>query len=156
MSLSTAGQRGGGGDLADPPSPRPNQPPTQIRKKLPPEKNEILNTVRKMRGLGTRFFFALIPSHLSPPRMVMCELLRVLCCLGRRQHNRQHMQSTRMREKLVKSLKTARGAFRKRSGRGMCARTFCGGERATSSSPPPSRRPNTAHHPSGSVEHWCV
>ena len=38
------------------------------------------------------------------------------------------MQFTRIREKLVKSLETALGAFRKRSGRGMCALTFCGGE----------------------------
>ena len=51
----------------------------------------------------------------GPPRMMTCDLSRVLCCLRRRQHNMQHMQWTRMREKLVKSLKMALGAFRRRS-----------------------------------------
>ena len=60
--------------------------------------------------------------------MVTCELSHVLCCLRGRQHNMRDMQFTRIREKLVKSLKTALGGFRKRSGRGMCALTFCGGE----------------------------
>ena len=46
----------------------------------------------------------------------------------------QHMQFTTMREKLVKSLKMALGAVRKRPGRGTRAWTFYGGERATSSS----------------------
>ena len=35
--------------------------------------------------------------------MVTCELSRVVCCLRRRQHDMQHMQFTRMSEKLVKS-----------------------------------------------------
>ena len=44
-------------------------------------------------------------------RMVMCELSRVVCSLRRRKHNMQHMQFTRMCEKLAKSLKMALGAF---------------------------------------------
>ena len=51
-----------------------------------------------------------------PPRMVMCELSRVVCCLSGRQHNMQHMQFARMNEKLVKSRNGPR-AFGKRSGR---------------------------------------
>ena len=51
-----------------------------------------------------------------PPGMT-CQLPRVVCCWNGRQHNRQHMQFTRMSEKLVKSLKSAAGALRKRSGR---------------------------------------
>ena len=41
----------------------------------------------------------------SPLGMVTCELLRVRCWLSRRQHNRQHAQVTRVKEKLVKSRK---------------------------------------------------
>ena len=55
------------------------------------------------------------PQGVIPPRMVTCELSRVCCWLARRQHNRQHMQFTRGKEKLVKSRKAAPGAFRKRS-----------------------------------------
>ena len=36
--------------------------------------------------------------EVTPPRMVTCELSRV-CWLRRNQHNRQHMQITRRREK---------------------------------------------------------
>ena len=66
-----------------------------------------------------------------PPRMVTCELSHVVCCLRQRQHNMQHMQFTRMREKLVKSLKTALDAFRKRSRRGKFPLTLCGGDEGT-------------------------
>jgi hypothetical protein len=45
---------------------------------------------------------------------VTCELSRVLL-VETIQHNKQHMQFTRRREKLVKSRKSALGAFRKRS-----------------------------------------
>ena len=40
-----------------------------------------------------------------PPRMVTCKLSRVWCRLSRRQHNMQHLQFTRVEEKLVKSRK---------------------------------------------------
>ena len=46
--------------------------------------------------------------------MVTHELSRVWCWLAGRQHNRQHMLATRGEEKLVKSPKTALGAFRKK------------------------------------------
>ena len=52
--------------------------------------------------------------HLHPPCMVTCELSRVWCWLVRRQHNGQHMQFTRGKEKLVKSRKAALGTFRKK------------------------------------------
>ena len=42
------------------------------------------------------------PSVPQPPRIVTCELSRVCCRLGRSQHNTQHMQNTRERERLVK------------------------------------------------------
>ena len=41
------------------------------------------------------------------PRMVTCGLSRVWCWLAGRHYNRQHMQATRWKEKLVKSRKTA-------------------------------------------------
>ena len=44
------------------------------------------------------------PTH-ATPRMVTCGLSRVGCWLRRRQHNMQHMQITRVKEKLVKSRK---------------------------------------------------
>ena len=47
-----------------------------------------------------------------PPHMVTCGLSHVWCWLAGRHHNRQHMQATRGEEKLVKSRKTALGAFR--------------------------------------------
>ena len=77
----------------------------------------------------------LVPTHtLHPlPRMVTFELSRVLL-VEKNQRNEQDMQFTRRREKLVKSRKTALGAFRKRSVSRKCIGTFCVGKRATSSS----------------------
>ena len=57
------------------------------------------------------------------PRMVTCELSRV-CWLKRSQHNMQHMQITRRREKSLSRAETALGAFRKRSVRRMCRGPF--------------------------------
>ena len=114
--LSRGGEGGGGADLADPSPLRPNHPHAQNQNNFPLRKNEILNREPEMRGpFSVHTLFVAIPPHSSPPRMVTCGLPRVVCCWGRRQHNMQHMQFTRMREKLVKSLKTALGAFRRRS-----------------------------------------
>ena len=51
------------------------------------------------------------------PEMVTCERSRVLCCLRRCQHNMQHMQFTRMREKLAPPPPLPHPAKRQRSGR---------------------------------------
>ena len=65
-------------------------------------------------GLSTANSTARQPTPNPPPRMVTCELSRVCCWLARCQHNRQHMQFTRVKGKLVKSQKAAPGAFRKK------------------------------------------
>ena len=62
-----------------------------------------------------------------PPCTVTCELPRVVCWWARRQHNRQHMQFTRRKEKLVKSRKAAPGAFRKKVCEMQCDGTFLRG-----------------------------
>ena len=54
--------------------------------------------------------------------MVTCELLRVW--FAGRQHNRQHVQLTRGREKLVQSGTAALGAFRKKVSEVQCDGTF--------------------------------
>ena len=46
------------------------------------------------------------------------------CWLARRQHGRQHVQFTRGKEELVKSRRTALGAFRKKARQMQCERTF--------------------------------
>ena len=58
-----------------------------------------------------------LPPAPPPPHgsHVTCDPSRVWCWLSRRQHNMQHVQITRGKGKLVKSRKTALGAFRKQS-----------------------------------------
>ena len=46
----------------------------------------------------------------------------VWCWLASRQRNRQHMQFTGVKEKLVKSRKTAGGTFRKKGGKKLTLR----------------------------------
>ena len=65
------------------------------------------------------------------PRMVTCELSRVCCWLRRSQHNTQHMQITRKREKLVKSRTRPWAPFAMSVG-GECKMRFCMGEEGTS------------------------
>ena len=58
---------------------------------------------------GNWFSAAIVPYQRpfsnTCPRMVTCELSRVWCWLSRRQHNMQHVQITRVEEKLVKTRK---------------------------------------------------
>ena len=56
---------------------------------------------------------ALLRGKPPAPRMVTCGLSCVMCCRRHCQHNRQHMQATREKAKLVNSRGTALGAFRK-------------------------------------------
>ena len=48
------------------------------------------------------------------PRVVMCELSCMRCCLRPGQHDTQHMQITKEKEKLVKSHKRPSGPFARR------------------------------------------
>ena len=92
-----------------------------------------------------------VTSQKNDPRMVTCELSRVVCCLSQRQHNLQNMQFTRKREKLVKSRKTALGTFRKKSEKKKTLRN--------DPPPPRTRTPRVApttsitgtHHTGGAV-----
>ena len=82
-----------------------------------PERLEYSNRWRATVPSYPRANGAEVTLHMPPPpRMVTCELSRVVCCLSQRQHNPPNMQFTRKREKLVKGRKTALGAFRKKSG----------------------------------------